>query len=87
VSGSATARFVLDALGQAIHDRRPSQDGGLVAHSDRGSQYLPKRYTERVAEAGIEPSIGSVGDSYDNAMAETVIGLFKPEVIRPRGPW
>jgi transposase InsO family protein len=60
---------------------------GLDAHSDRGSQYLAIRYTERLAEAGIEPSVGSVGDSYDNALAETVIGLFKTEVIRPRGPW
>ena len=56
-------------------------------HSDRGTQYLSIRYTERLAEAGIEPSVGSVGDSYDNAMAETVIGLFKTEVIRRRGPW
>ena len=60
---------------------------GLVAHSDRGSQYLAIRYTDRLAEEGIEPSVGSVGDSYDNALAETVIGLFKTEVIRPRGPW
>ena len=87
VSGSATAGFVLDALEQAIHDRRPAKGAGLVAHSDRGSQYLAIRYTERLAEAGIEPSVGSVGDSYDNALAETVIGLFKTEVIRPRGPW
>jgi putative transposase len=87
VSGSATAGFVLDALEQAIHDRQPAKGTGLVAHSDRGSQYLAIRYTERLAEAGIEPSVGSVGDSYDNALAETVIGLFKTEVIRPRGPW
>ena len=87
VSGSATASFVLDALEQAIHGRRPVKGAGLVAHSDRGSQYLAIRYTERLAEAGIEPSVGSVGDSYDNALAETVIGLFKAEVIRPRGPW
>ena len=87
VSGSATAGFVLDALEQAIHDRRPAKGAGLVAHSDRGSQYLAIRYTERLAEAGIEPSVGSVGDSYDNALAETVSGLFKTEVIRPRGPW
>ena len=87
VSGTATAGFVLDALEQAIHDRRPAKDAGLIAHSDRGSQYLAIRYTERLAEAGIEPSVGSVGDSYDNALAETVIGLFKTEVIRPRGPW
>ena len=87
VSSSATAGFVLDALEQAIHDRRPAKDAGLIAHSDRGSQYLAIRYTERLAEEGIEPSVGSVGDSYDNALAETVIGLFKTEVIRPRGPW
>lgn len=87
VSSNATAGFVLDALEQAIHDRRPVKGAGLVAHSDRGSQYLAIRYTERLAEAGIEPSVGSVGDSYDNALAETVIGLFKTEVIRPRGPW
>ena len=87
VSGSATAGFVLDALEQAIHDRQPAKGTGLVAHSDRGSQYFAIRYTERLAEEGIEPSVGSVGDSYDNALAETVIGLFKTEVIRPRGPW
>ena len=86
-SRSATASFVLDALEQAIHQRRPEKNAGLVAHSDRGSQYLAIRYTERLAEAGIEPSVGSVGDSYDNALAETVIGLFKTEVIRRRGPW
>ena len=66
--------------------RRPFLHG-LVHHSDRGSQYVSIRYTERLAEAGIEPSVGSVGDSYDNALAETVIGLFKTEVIRRRGPW
>ena len=87
VSETADAGFVLDALEQAIHDRRPAKDAGLVAHSDRGSQYLAIRYTERLAEARIEPSVGSVGDSYDNALAETLIGLFKSEVIRPRGPW
>ena len=87
VSSSPTAGFVLDALEQAIHDRRPMKGGGLVAHSDRGSQYLAIRYTERLAEVGIEPSVGSVGDSYDNALAETVIGLFKTELIRRRGPW
>jgi transposase InsO family protein len=87
VSRTADAGFVLDALEQAIHDRQPAKSAGLVAHSDRGSQYLAIRYTERLAEEGIEPSVGSVGDSYDNALAETVIGLFKTEVIRPRGPW
>ena len=87
VSRSAEASFVLDALEQAIHSRRPAEGGGLIHHSDRGSQYLSIRYTERLGEAGIAPSVGSVGDSYDNALAETVIGLFKTEVIRRRGPW
>jgi transposase InsO family protein len=85
VSRTAHASFVLDALEQAVHDRRPC--GGLVCHSDRGSQYLSIRYTERLAEAGIEPSVGSVGDSYDNALAETINGLYKAEVIWRRGPW
>jgi putative transposase len=87
VSRSAETGFVLDALEQALYDRRPFPRGGLVHHSDRGSQYVSIRYTERLADAGIEPSVGSVGDSYDNALAETVIGLFKTEVIRRRGPW
>ena len=79
--------LVLDALEQALYDRRQSSSGGLIHHSDRGVQYVSMRYTERLSEAGIEPSVGSVGDSYDNALAETVIGLFKTEVIRKRGPW
>ena len=87
VSRTAEASFVLDALEQAIHARRPGQGDGLIHHSDRGSQYLSIRYTERRGEAGIAPSVGSVGDSYDNALAETVMGLFKTEVIRRRGPW
>lgn len=87
VSRIARADFVLDALEQALHQRRPFAGSGLVHHSDRGSQYVSIRYTERLAEAGIEPSVGSVGDSYDNALAETVIGLFKTEVIHRRGPW
>jgi transposase InsO family protein len=87
VSRAAHAGFVLDALEQVLHDRRPVQGNGLVHHSDRGVQYVSIRYTERLAEAGIEPSVGSVGDSYDNALAESVIGLFKTEVIRRRGPW
>ena len=87
VSRTAHASFVLDALEQALHERRPAQGGGLVHHSDRGSQYLALRYTERLAEAGIAPSVGSVGDSYDNALAETISGLFKVEVIHRRGPW
>jgi transposase InsO family protein len=86
VSRTAHAGFVLDAPEQAPHDRRPVK-GGLIHHSDRGGQYVAIRYTERLLEAGIEPSVGSVGDSYDNALAETVIGLFKTEVIRRRGPW
>jgi len=85
VSRTATAGFVLDALEQAVHQRQPGS--GLTHHSDRGSQYLSIRYTERLAEAGIEPSVGSVGDSYDNALAETINGLFKAEVIHRRGPW
>jgi transposase InsO family protein len=87
VSRNAQAGFVLDALEQALHDRRPVRDGGLVHHSDRGVLYVSIRYTERLLEAGIEPSVGSVGDSYDNALAETIIGLFKTEVIRRIGPW
>lgn len=87
VSRTAHASFVLDALEQAIHDRRPVNRGGLVHHSDRGSQYVSIRYTERLAEAGIEPSVGSVGDSYDNALAESINGLYKAEVIHRRGPW
>jgi transposase InsO family protein len=83
----AHASFVLDALDQALHERRPGQGSGLVHHSDRGSQYLALRYTKQLAEAGIEPSVGSVGDSYDNALAESIIGLFKAEVIHRRGPW
>jgi transposase InsO family protein len=81
------AAFVLDALEQALHDRRPVQKNGLTHHSDRGSQQVSINYTERLAEAGVEPSVGSVGDSYDHALAETVIGLFKTEAIRRRGPW
>jgi putative transposase len=87
VSRTAYAGFVLDALEQALHDRRPVHRGGLVHHSDRGSQYVSIKYTERLAEAGIEPSVGSVGDSYDNALAETINGLYKAEVIHRRGPW
>jgi len=87
VSRTAHASFVLDALEQALHDRRPVQGSMLVHHSDRGSQYVSIRYTERLAEAGVEPSVGSVGDSYDNALAETINGLYKAEVIHRRGPW
>jgi putative transposase len=87
VSRTAQAGFVLDALEQALHERQPIRRAGLVHHSDRGGQYVSLRYTQRLAEAGIEPSVGSVGDAYDNALAETVIGLFKAEVIHRRGPW
>jgi putative transposase len=87
VSTSMTTGFVLDALNQAICQRAPSEAGGLIHHSDRGSQYLSIRYTERLAEAGIDTSVGSVGDSYDNALAESIIGLFKTEVINFLGPW
>jgi len=87
VSRQAHASFVLDALEQALHERRPAHRGGLVHHSDRGSQYVSIKYTERLAQAGIEPSVGSVGDSYDNALAETINGLYKAEVIHRRGPW
>ncbi len=86
-SSSMHTEFVLDALEQALYDRKPSEDDGLVHHSDRGSQYLSIRYSERLAEAGIEPSVGSRGDSYDNALAETINGLYKAEVIHRRGPW
>jgi putative transposase len=87
VSRTAHAGFVLDALEQALHHRRPVHRGGLVHHSDRGSQYVSIKYTERLVEAGIEPSVGTGGDSYDNALAETINGLYKTEVIRRRGPW
>ncbi len=83
VSSTAHTDFVLDALEQALHARRPT-DGSLIHHSDRGVQYVSIRYTERLAEAGIEPSVGSVGDSYDNALAETINGLYKAEVIHRR---
>jgi transposase InsO family protein len=73
--------------GTGLHDRRLAHRGGLIHHSDRGSQYVFIKYTERQAEAGIEPSVGSVGDSYDNALAETTNSLYKAEVIHRRGPW
>jgi len=85
VSSSLRSDLALDALEQALHAR--ADTGELVHHSDRGSQYLSIRYTERLAEAGIERSVGSVGDSYDNALAESINGLFKTEVIRRLGPW
>ena len=87
VSSSMRTDFVLDALEQALYARQPEQGSSLVHHSDRGSQYVSIRYTERLAEAGIEPSVGSKGDSYDNALAETINGLYKTELIKPRKPW
>lgn len=85
VMRSMSTDLVLDALEQALWSR--SAPEGLIHHSDRGSQYLSIRYSERLVEAGIKPSVGSRGDSYDNALAETIIGLFKAEVINRRGPW
>ena len=87
VSASLRTDFVLDALEQAIYERRETGLAELVHHSDRGTQYLSMRYTDRLADAGIEPSVGSRGDSYDNALAESIIGLFKTEVIHRAGPW
>ena len=81
----ACACRVIDALEQALHARSPAEN--LIHHSDRGSQYVSIKYTERLVDAGLEPSVGSVGDSYDNALAETMIGLFKTEVINRLGPW
>ena len=86
-SRSAKTDFVLDALEQALYARRPAHKGGLIHHSDRGSQYVSIRYTERLGKAGIEPSVGSVGDAYDNALAETINGLYKTEVIWRRSSW
>ena len=87
VSNSLRTDIALDALEQALYERSASSERNLIHHSDRGVQYLSIRYTERLAEVGIEPSVGSVGDSYDNALAETIIGLYKTELIRQQGPW
>ncbi len=87
VSASLRTDFVLDALEQAVCERGAGRASGLVHHSDRGTQYLSMWYTDRLLDAGIAPSVGSRGDSYDNALAESVIGLFKTEVIRRQGPW
>ncbi len=84
VSSSMHTQFVLDALEQALYARQPERNGALIHHSDRGSQYVSIRYSERLAQAGIEPSVGSKGDSYDNALAETINGLYKAEVIHRR---
>ena len=87
VSSSMQTDFVLDALEQALYARQPERDCSLIHHSDRGSQYVSIRYSERLSEAGIEPSVGSKGDSYDNALAETINGLYKAELIHRRAPW
>ena len=87
VSSSMRTDFVLDALEQALYERQPQLSDQLIHHSDRGAQYVSIRYTERLAEAGIEPSVGSRGDSYDNALAETINGLYKAELIHRRAPW
>ncbi len=87
ISRSLRSDLALDALEQAIGERLGEEAEGLVHHSDRGVQYLSIRYTERLALAGIEPSVGSRGDSYDNALAETIMGLYKTELVYPRGPW
>jgi len=79
--------IALDALEQALWAREVDQNTGLIHHSDRGSQYLAIRYADRLADVGISPSVGSVGDSYDNTLAETINGLYKTEVIRRQGPW
>ncbi len=86
VSRTMQTDFVLDALEQALYERQPAANA-LIHHSDRGSQYVSIRYTERLTQAGIEPSVGSRGDSYDNALAETINGLYKAELIHRRGPW
>ena len=85
VSASMRSELVLDALEQALYARTHPKN--LIHHSDKGSQYVSIRYTERLVEAGIQASTGSTGDAYDNALAETINGLFKAEVIRPKGPW
>jgi putative transposase len=85
--GFVNVAFVIDAIEQALHDRRPARGGGLIHQSDKGVQYVLIRYFERLAEAGIEPSVGNGGDSYHNALAETINGLYKAEVFHRRGPW
>lgn len=87
VSNSLRADIALDALEQALHDRQMGENEQLIHHSDRGVQYVAIRYADRLSDACIAPSVGSVGDSYDNALAETINGLYKTEVIRQRGPW
>jgi len=87
VSTSMSTQFVLDALNQAVCQRKINDGNKVIHHSDRGSQYLSIKYTERLAAAEIDASVGTVGDSYDNALAETIIGLFKTEIINRLGPW
>ena len=87
LGSSMRTDFVLDALEQALYARQPERARCFIHHSDRGSQYVSIRYSERLAEAGIEPSVGSKGDSYDNALAETISGLYKAELIHRRAPW
>ena len=87
VSTTMTTDFLPDALEQALYDRQPSSEDALIHHSDRGPQYVSIRYSERLAEANIAPSVGSKGDSHDNALAETINGLYKTELIHRRGPW
>ncbi len=87
VSTSMTANFVLDALEQALYVRRPGDDGSLIRHSDLGAHYVSIRYSERLAEAGFKPSVGNRGDSYDNALAETINGLYKAELNHRRTAW
>ncbi len=87
VSRTMKTDFVLDALEQAPYARQPDTNSGLIHHSDRGSQYVSIRCSERLLQAGVEPSVGSTGDSYDNALAETINGLYKTEVVRKKGPW
>ena len=86
VSTSMHTDVVLAALEQALHDRQPDR-GGLIHHSDRGSRHVSIRSAERLSQAGIEPSVGSRGDSHDDALAETIDGLYKPELIHRRAPW
>ncbi len=87
MSSSMHTDFVFDALEQALSARQPKRNGGLICHSDRGSQYVSIRYSEQLAEAGIEPSEGSKDESYDNALAKTINGLYKAELIQRQAPW
>jgi len=86
-AASMTTPLVMDALDMAVFSRRDQLVDGVIAHSDAGAQYVSVAYTERLAEIGARPSIGSIGDSYDNSLAESVNGLYKTELIRRQGPW